>query len=94
MSQQKKDHMIVLKLENMHVTDTNMTEEDDEEVDPGLFLEYSLTVWLRLFLESRVLNIFCTLIFMIVRLQTVAYSVNEFSALLFQQKNQSWQLPW
>ena len=37
MSQQKKDHMIVLKLENMHVTDTNMTEEDDEDVDPGLF---------------------------------------------------------
>lgn len=35
MSQQKKDHMIVLKLENMHVTDTNMTEEDDEESDPG-----------------------------------------------------------
>ena len=37
MSQQKKDHMIVLKLENMHVTDTNMTEEDDEDVDPGWF---------------------------------------------------------
>jgi len=35
MSQQKKDHMIVLKLENMHVTDTNMTEEDDEDVDPA-----------------------------------------------------------
>ena len=25
--------MIVLKLENMHVTDTNMTEEDDEDGD-------------------------------------------------------------
>ena len=37
MSQQKKDHMIVLKLENMHVTDTNMTEDDEEESDPGTF---------------------------------------------------------
>jgi len=35
MSQQKKDHMIVLKLENMHITDTNMSEEDDEDVDPA-----------------------------------------------------------